>query len=414
MLNRYLTGMGKTKPAVPAICYLDIDQSKPEYSPHGQISLVVVRQLNLGPSFTHPTIASQPGAERDEIVRSHVIPTSVVNYQDYFRECVEDLYLAYKNLYSRDTTLPLVINTSGSLYATQFELSEQLLKRSRPQNIVHLGDTRAIDTATADRLHTLQTLARQHRSVLYEITAQTPSLSPLRTDTELRAMHIQSYFHLTALSPNPTWTPKLLTTYHPWEFTYRSTPTHAQDMVGFLNLSEPLSPSSLIHTLNGSIIYIVQSSSSQIPTPYTSLPRTPRSRIPYFPTNSKLGLVEPLDPRTTRVMCAALIRGFDPERSMVQVLVPKAMENLMAGLKAERTVFVAGCCEMPEWSYVEDAYLRQYEENAGERKFGEAEELGTWVEREDVVDGMGYLNTVRRVRKFITGEKDKSGEGNGK
>ena len=148
--------------------------------------------------------------------------------------------------------------------------------------------------------------------------------------------------------------------------------------------------------------------------PYTSLPRTPRSGIPYFPTNSKLGLVEPLDPRTTRVMCAALIRGFDPERSMVQVLVPKAMENLMAGLKAERTVFVAGCCEMPEWSYVEDAYLRQYEENAGERKFGEAEELGTWVEREDVVDGMGYLNTVRRVRKFITGEKDKSGEGNGK
>ena len=106
-------------------------------------------------------------------------------------------------------------------------------------------------------------------------------------------------------------------------------------------------------------------------------------------------------------MCAALVRGFDPERGVVQVLVPRALEDVVTGLKPERTVFVAGCCETPEWAYVEDAYARQYEEEVGERKVGERGELPVWVEKEGVVDGMGYLNTERRVRKLITGEKER-------
>lgn len=91
----------------------------------------------------------------------------------------------------------------------------------------------------------------------------------------------------------------------------------------------------------------------------------------------------------------------------MQVLVPKALEPLLGELKPERTVFAVGCAETPGWAYVEDAYLTQYEEEVGERKVGESGEKGVWVEREGVVDGMGYLGTVRRVRKFITGEKEK-------
>lgn len=398
------------KPAVPAVIFLDLDPAKPEYSPLGQISLVVVQQLNLGPSFTHPTTTSlQSGPEQNKTIRSHAIPTNLANYLDYYRECIEDLYLAYKNLYSRDTTLPLLINTPAFLYTTQFHLLEQLLARIKPQNIVHLGDTRAIDPSVAERLHALQTTCKKHRSTLHEITAQTPTLPVLRTDAELRAMHMQSYFHLSTSSTSslPTWASQPLTTHHPWEFSYASTPTRTQDIVGFLSLAEPVPPSSLLHYLAGSVVHILQTSSSHIPSPYTALPRTPKSGIPYFPVNEKLSLVEPLDPRTSRVVCAALIRGFDPERSVVQVLVPKALESAMEGLKAERTVFVAGCCETPEWAFVEDAYARQYEETVGARKVGPAGKLDLWVEKEGVVDDMGYLGTVRRVRKFITGEKER-------
>lgn len=401
--------MGKSKPGVSAVCFLDLDCSKPEYSPPGQISLVVVRQLNLTPNFADPTTAPpQPGVDQNEMVRSHVIPTELVNYEDYYRECVEDLYLAYKNLYSRDSSLPLLVNTSSFLYTTHFSLTEQLLARFKPQNIVHLGDVRVIDTSTAEKLHALQTSCKKHRSTLHEITAQAPSPSPLRSETELRAMHMQSYFHLSTppTASLPSWTSAPLSTHLPWEFSYLSTPTRAQDFVGFLPLTEPLPPSSLIHYLSGSIIHILQSSSSQIPSPYTALPRTPKSKIPYFAADKKLGYTAPLDPRTTRVVCAALVRGIDPERGVIQVLVPPALEPLLADLKPERTVFAVGCADAPGWAYVEDAYLGQYEEEIGERKVGDVE-MGVWVEQEDTLDGMGYLGTVRRVRKFITGEKDK-------
>lgn len=409
--------MGKTKPAVPAACYLDLDPSKPEYLSPGLISLVVVRELNLGPSFTHPATAlAKAGSTQNDIVRSHAIPVDLTNYMDYYRECIEDLYLAYKNEYSRDSSLPLIINTPGFLYTTQFPLVEPLLKRFKPQNVIHLGDTRAIDPPTADKLHALQTHTTQTHSTLHEITAQTPKLPSLRTDAELCAMQMQSYFHLTTTHATctQTWTSTPLSTHLPWEFTYRATSTHAQDIVGFISYLEPIPASSLIHALNGSIVHILQTTSARVPTPYTSLPRTPKSRIPFFPASEITGCVEPLDPRTSRFVCTALVRGFDPERGVVQVLVPRALEDVMLGLKAERTVFVAGCVEAPEWAFVEDAYLAQYEEEVGVRKVGGLGELPTWVEREDVVDGMGYMTTVRRVRKFQTGEKEKLDEGKGR
>lgn len=405
--------MGKLKPGVAAVCFIDLDSSKPEYSPPGQISLVVVRQLKLGPNFTGPTTTPlQPEVDQDETVRSHVIPIDLSNYEDYYRECVEDLYLAYKNLYSRDSSLPLLINIPSFLYTTHFSLLEQLLARFKPQNIVHLGDTRTSETSTAEKLHALQINCKKHRSTLHEITAQPPTLPPLRSDTELRAMHTQSYFHLStpATASFPSWTPAPLSTHTPWEFTYRATPTHTQDFVGFLALTEPLPPTSLLHYLNGATIHILQSSSAQIPTPYTALPRTPKSQVPYFPSDERLGSTPPLDPRTTRVVCAALMRGIDPHRGVIQVLVPRALEALMRDLKADRTVFAVGCAETPGWAYVEDAYLGQYEEEVGERKVGSVE-MGTWVEKEDTVEGMGYLGTVRRVRKFITGEKEKERDG---
>ena len=417
MLNRYLTGVGKVKQPVPAVCYLDLDSVKPEYSPHGQISLVVVRQLNLGPSFTHPvTSPLQPVISQNETVRSHVIPTDITNYQNYYRECFEDLYLAYKNLYSRDSSLPLLINTPDNLYTANSQLLEQFLTRSKPQNIVRLSNLSVIDSSTVEKLHALlQIHATQFRSTVHEIGAEIPTLPQLRTDAELRAMHMQSYFHSTmSIASLPSWTSTPLSTHLPWEFSYRGTTTREQDFVGFISYSEPVPASSLIHVLNGSIIHIIQTSSARIPTPYTSLPRTPRSQIPYFAANQELGFVEPLDPRTSRVVCAALVRGFDPERGVVQVLVPKAVEDAIGGLKTERTVFVAGCADTPDWAYVEDAYAAQYEEVAGQRKVGSTGELPVWVEKEDVVDGMGYLDTVRRVRKFQTGEKERGDEGKGR
>jgi polynucleotide 5'-hydroxyl-kinase GRC3/NOL9 len=172
-----------------------------------------------------------------------------------------------------------------------------------------------------------------------------------------------------------------------------------QDLVGFISYKEPVKPSSLIHALNGSVVQIIQSSSARIPSPYTALPRTGKLQIPYFAESSTTGMVDALDPRTSKLVCTALIRGFDPERKIVQVLVSKVCEDLLHDLVPERTIFVAGCCDAPEWAYMEDAYVMQ---NGNEGLTAVTKDLPLWVEKESVMDDMGYLNTLRRVRKFQT------------
>jgi polynucleotide 5'-hydroxyl-kinase GRC3/NOL9 len=109
-------------------------------------------------------------------------------------------------------------------------------------------------------------------------------------------------------------------------------------------------------------------------------------------------MVEPLDPRTTRQVCTVIIRGFNPERKIVEVLVPKTHEPLLYNLSPDRTIFVSGCCEVPEWAFLEDAYMQ---EEAVKTKTSVGN-MPFWVEKEKLIEDMGYLSTVRRVRKFQT------------
>ena len=283
--------------------------------------------------------------------------------------------MAYRNLSSRDSSLPLVVDIPRFLYSSHFDLLNKLIVRIKPHNVVHLSDTRAIDTETAARLHLLQTSTSQYHGTLYEITAQQPQSIPIRSENELSAMQMQSYFHLSS-----------------------SSTSQGQPQLAFAMYSEPVEPSSLLHALNGSIVQIIQSTSSAVPTSNGSLPKTQKFGIPYLPESERTGMVEPLDPRTTRMVCTAMIRGFNPEKKIVEVLVPKTHEPLLYNLSPERTIIVGGCCDVPEWAFLEDAYAQE----RGVKPATTVDNMPVWVEKADLVDDMGYLSTVRRVRKFQT------------
>jgi polynucleotide 5'-hydroxyl-kinase GRC3/NOL9 len=338
------------------------------------------------------------------------MPTNLANYAQHYRACAEDLFLAYKSLQAQDAPIPLVINTPGSVYTSDIDLLTALLSRFKPHHVVHLGDVQVIDTDLATRLHTLQTVVSQYRGTFHKIAAaQLPAPMPLRTDVELRAMQMQSYFHLlnntNANTPKrtktTTWSHIPLSNLVPWEFCYDETAERMQDFVGFAMYSEPTEPGSLLASLNGAIVQIVESTSSAIPTPYVSLARSKGYRLPYFPASERTGMVEPLDPRSSKVICTALVRGFDMDRRVVQVLVPKIHGSSLYRLAADRTVFVGGCCDPPEWAYTEDAYLASNVVGAKDAMI-ENVRCTPWVEDRARLDNMGYLNTVRRVRKFQT------------
>jgi polynucleotide 5'-hydroxyl-kinase GRC3/NOL9 len=406
LLNRLLTGHGKSARSLPAVCYLDLDTSKPEYTTQGQISLAVIKLLNLGPNFSHAETAFPPsGLKRNEIVRSHPMPPNLVNYKDYYRACVEDLFLAYKSLQSQESLLPLVINTPGSLYTHHCDLLTALLARFKPHHIVHLGDVRANDAEDTAKLHALHTVVAHYRGTIHQIAEHVPVFPPMKTDVELRAMQMQSYFHLDKVKPGEVraipWAPRPVSELVPWELCYEETDERVQDFVGFAMYSDPIESASLVNSLNGSIVQILESTSSLIPTPYTGLSRTTRYRVPFFQTSSRTGMVEPLDPRTSKLVCTAFVRSFDPDSRVVQLVVPRAYDRLLYDLIPERTVLVGGCCEQPEWAYLEDAGVVG---KAGGSQLDSSDKLERihWVSEKAHFDDMGYLNTVRRVRKFQT------------
>ncbi|KAF2846003.1 hypothetical protein T440DRAFT_558469 [Plenodomus tracheiphilus IPT5] len=410
LTNRVLTGLGKAIRPVTAVCYLDLDPSKQEYAPGGQISLLMLRDVNLCPSFTHPTtkpVGSNPRG--NEMIRAHPVPADLVNYLDYYQSCVEDLFLTFQSLQSHDAALSLVVDTPGFFTTPSYDTLAKVLARLKPHNIVHLGDLQAIDTESASVLHTLHTAVSQYRSTVHEIGAQWPLPITLRSDAEMQAMQMQSYFHSkdaskkSASTSTPAWTQEPLSHMLPWELSYQELNEQTQDIVGFAMYTEPIEPKSLVHALNGSVIHIIQSTSAVIPHPYTSLPRTGKHQIPTFPVNERTAMVEPFDPRTSNLVCTAMIRGFDLERGVVQLLVPRTVEPLMYHLAPDRTVLVSGCCSTPEWAFIEDAYFKEHAalRNMVDASSSDMEEQ-PWVMREEFSERMGYLNTVRRVRKFQT------------
>ncbi|KAI8939746.1 hypothetical protein NX059_003491 [Plenodomus lindquistii] len=408
--NRLLTGLGKTVRPAPFMCYLDLNPGKQGYAVSGQISLLTLREVNLSPSFTHST-TKPTGSNPDgnEIVRAHPIPIDLANYMDYYQSCVEDLFLTYQSLQSREPSLSLVVDTPGFFATSASDTLTKLLARFKPQNIVHLGDQQAIDTESASILHVLHTSASQYRSTVHEISAQWPPPTAIRNETELEAMQMQSYFHSKESnrksdgSRSPAWSQDALSHMTPWEFSYQDVDKRQQDFVGFAMYTEPIEPKSLIHALNGSIVHIVQTTSAVIPQPYTSLSRTGKHRIPYFPSDERTAMVQPFDPRTSTLVCAAMVRGFDLEKGVVQLLVPKTMESLLYQIKPERTVLVSGCCGMPEWAFMEDSYAEARAALQNEVGASSVDASARpWVMEEEAAERMGYLNTVRRVRKFQT------------
>jgi polynucleotide 5'-hydroxyl-kinase GRC3/NOL9 len=406
LLNRYLTGLGKLAKAIPSVYLLDLNGNKPAYSPHGQVSLVLVREVGLGPEFTHS--ASIPQAfQTNEIIRAHSTPgRSILNFPEHFVACTEDLFHKCAILRQQNPSIPLVVNLPGWLYANSFNTIIQLISQLRPQRVVNLTDLESIDEGNAAKLDALDDVARKSGIQVSHISAQPAYIDPSRTQSELKDMQMLSHFHCTGLNnsdpPQRTYSAKPLSFTTPWEFYYEKTPKSQQTFVGFLMLSEWIDPSQIMAVLNGSIIQIVETFDASILSRFENLPRAKNSRIPFFEKGEKGG-AHPLDPGTSRLVCTALLRGFDPTNRVAQVVVPKPYECLLGDLKPERTVFVFGCCEHPEWAYKEDAYYRTSEQTK-EVHLGERIAVETmtppWVHKASAMEEMGYLNTVRRVRKF--------------
>jgi polynucleotide 5'-hydroxyl-kinase GRC3/NOL9 len=407
LLNRYLTGLGKMAAPLPSVYYLDLDASKPTYSPHGQIALVLVREVDLAPPFLNAsTPPSSP--KSNEIIRSFPLPTGAFsNYDDYFVSCLDEFIRIYAQLSLRNPGIPLIMDTPGWLFSSRFDLLLRSISRVKPQRLICFSAPHFMDDEDGLRQAALSHAARRERTMVQEVSAQTVLTTCSHTDQQLRNMQMLSYFHCGGLTKSKhlqgPFTVKPLSSHTPWEFCYEDTDEIDQSFLSFLMLEESADPDQIPAMLNGSVIQIVQRDEN-LDEESATLSRTERHQIPYFEYDPD-SLLKYLHPSTSRLLCTGILRGWDFKNRIAQLLIPKSHESLVRDLDTKKTILVFGCCEYPEWAYTEDAYYvlanaATSRHAADGMVASDSIAMPSWVAPAATSDQMGYLNVPRRVRKF--------------
>ncbi|CAK7222266.1 Polynucleotide 5'-hydroxyl-kinase grc3 [Sporothrix bragantina] len=394
LTNRMLTKdtWNANKWHVPSVSVLDIDPGQPEFATPGSLSLVQVREPSLSPPFCRPYVAGDE-ADINKLIRSHELASvSPATDPDHYIESVLDLY----SLYRRDlrNSSPLIVNTPGWIQGTGLEILIQLVNTMRPTQVIYMSQEGPEDSVTG--------LKTTYQNVpLVELPSQPGDLK-VRTAAHLRMMQTMSYFHLDTLPATPpeksasttqqkrlylSWQDKPVSAIRPWVVPYAGAHSGILGVVCY----DLQPPANLIaDAINGTIVSIVaienmkafrvdnkttEELSSTInvdaendeaaadgdasTTTSISLPPYVRSPegIPIFlnPDDKKL------DPRYSRKLGAALVRGIDSENKELHLLTPlPADESLDEVMRQDcvGVVLVSGKFDLPTWAYTEDMFLQ--------------------------------------------------------
>ncbi|KAK1831270.1 hypothetical protein QBC39DRAFT_307446 [Podospora conica] len=396
LANRLVTDQGENrKKPWSTVAVLDLDPGQPEFGPPGVISLNKLSSPNLSPSFCHPALAPTQGQ-----LRVHAI-AAITPAQDpeHFIEATLDLFAHYRTHLSQ---CPLIINTPGWIQGTGLDILSSLVKSIHPTEVIYMsldGPDESVDTLQSVCGTTTPFLALPSQ----------PTATPTgRSAQDLRTMQTLSYFHLdwpslTTTPHHPTWNPTPLTALRPWRVRYRGPDP---GILGVLCYDHQPGPLLLAEAINGMILALVKienraafrdlvTPSSDVDTAAATADDIPLISNPQGRT---------LDPRYSRLLGLVLVRGIDAARGELQVLTPLS-GDVVAGLKGEEVVLVAGKFDTPSWAYAEDLHVRAF----GAARAARGEIQGDDDDEEEEEDGEGGEEEKMDGEGGQTGEDRKVG-----
>ena len=436
--NSLLSRGQATQERVNRVAFIDLDPGQPELSPPGELSLVILQSCILGPPFTHPTVSGE-----NEVIRAHhfgyLSPKEDIDH--YFR-CALDLYNHYQRLARSHGPCPLIINCSGWVQGSGFELLADLIKNLSLTDVIYMSTSGPEEVIDA-----LSEAATQANTLLHQLKSQ-PSNLATRTAADLRMMQTVSYFHLDeAEDGNLRWNPYPLTSQPPFVVHYAG-PKQAIHAV--MILGDAHNPEFLDSSLDGSVVSIsvieaetaVSAASHEAdrqearvdderegsfnadamqndddlefegnPNQKTRpVSRTPEG-IPYIP--AKHHIVEPLSPSHSYSLGQALIRSIDTRAQAFHILTPIPSSKLVEldNDPNYKIILIRGRLDTPTWAYAEDmnfekerARLRQREQGSGSEGYG-PEDIRQWAAKQpwaSIVDGgRSGSGKIRRIRRDI-------------
>ncbi|KAL2355957.1 hypothetical protein BJ546DRAFT_969402 [Cryomyces antarcticus] len=423
LLNRLLTDRPPTKPrevltgfrsAQDPVFYLDLDPGQPEFSPQGQLSLLLIREPVLGPPYTHPLADCLTA---NQTVRAHSIAsTNPKNDPIHFVTCALDLVTRYRQMLQDFPSSPLIVNCPGWILGSALEVTTDLIRKLSPTNVVYTSQS-----GPADIVRTLAQAAGQ--SVFNTVSSQMSAVT-VHTSAQLRDMQTLSYFHTdTAINGKLRWNAKPLTSAIPWKVSYGE---DNPGIIGVMSYGEYFHSEFLSTVLNGTLVAVVVIESNaafgdrsplpetesiaddevqddeqqptiqldggglrslsqiqaqlsemnsaqavsqvadQVDTPPTVL-RTEKENLPYIPCGSS-GYTKPLDPRYSHTIGMALVRSIDVSTQTLLLLTPMSKETINGLYPDCQVVLVRGRFDTPSWSYTEKLSLRQHEKMRRRRR----------------------------------------------
>lgn len=411
LTNRLLT-ISTNQRTHSSLAYLDLDPGQPEFSPPGQLSLVLLSTPKFGPPYFHPN-GSKSGIK---LVRAHSIAAvSPSSDPAFYLACTADLFSCYQNMISL-TQVPLVVNTPGWILGTGLELLVNLIKEVQPTQVIYMSQDGPREV--------LENLQDAVKSIPVLTLPSQPTEYLPRTSAHLRTMQYITYFHMTPMTTKDrVWYRDPITSMAPLEVKYTG---KAAGILGIMCLGEQPPARMIRDTIDGAVVAIVviedmaaidglkgnenkgintygQSREDTAPSmedhdekdikpqfdPHyqriqeSTLLRTPEE-IPYF--NTAIGLS--LDPTYSYTLGLAIVRGIDVRRKIFQLLTPisaKDIEDLR--VVGNKIILVSGKLDTPGWAYTEALY----KENASKKrakKQGRSDEKthnsGDWEEEDEL------------------------------
>jgi polynucleotide 5'-hydroxyl-kinase GRC3/NOL9 len=353
---------------------LDLDISKPENTPPGQISLTILRKPVLDPCFARTVLESAS----EQIVRVHTIGLN--GYKEntqHYMHAVADLTDRYRTevkgkLVERLCDLPLVVICPAWYQGSGIDLNISLSRMIRPSHLACVGESsskamKALQEAVGEtQIHVLQPQPYQ-------------STRPARTTSELHEMQLLSYFHSEKDSSGLIiWNTTPLSSRRPYHVSYS---VERCEFAGIFVFGEVpvMYPKMLSTLLNGSLVSIIAIEDASAFND-TKISRGEGDNIPYFNAGPK-GYTTPFDPKKSSAIGVALIRGINSADQTLQILTPIPAQ-IIAEIAHERLVLAFGSLECPGWAYTEDMYYGDGAKDRG-KKQASTVEATPWVEEAD-------------------------------
>ena len=204
--NSLLSRRQATQERVNRVAFIDLDPGQPEFSPPGELSLVMLQSYILGPPFTHPMVSGE-----SKVTRAHHFGyLSPKEDLDHYYNCALDLYNHYQQLARDHGPCRLVVNCSGWIQGSGLELLANLIRTLRLTDVIYMSTTGPEEVVDA-----LNKAATQTNTALHLLSSQA-SNAATRTAADLRLMQTVSYFHLDEPeNGNLRWNPYPLTSQPP-------------------------------------------------------------------------------------------------------------------------------------------------------------------------------------------------------